>query len=102
MPFITDTRLTETGQTINTIQYQDVGIIVNVTPHVNPEGLVILDVAPEISQVGAQTVAIYSNSHNVAFGSTIRASETARVKTSEIAFMSLSKVNPLEGGNIIP
>ncbi len=52
VPFITDTRLTETGQTINTIQYQDVGIILNVTPHVNPEGLVILDVAPEISQVG--------------------------------------------------
>jgi len=58
VPFITDTRLTETGQTINTIQYQDVGIILNVTPHVNPEGLVILDVAPEISQVGAQTVSI--------------------------------------------
>ena len=58
VPFITDTRLTETGQTINTIQYQDVGIILNVTPHINPEGLVILDVAPEISQITAQTVPI--------------------------------------------
>jgi general secretion pathway protein D len=58
VPFITDTRLTDTGQTINTIQYQDVGIILNVTPHINPEGLVILDVAPEISQLADTTVPI--------------------------------------------
>ncbi len=58
VPFITDTRLTDTGQTINTIQYQDVGIILNVTPHINPEGLVILDVAPEISQLTGTTVPI--------------------------------------------
>ncbi|MDB5289423.1 MAG: gspD 1 [Phycisphaerales bacterium] len=58
VPFITDTRLTDTGQTINTIQYQDVGIILNVTPHINPEGLVILDVAPEISQLADTTVTI--------------------------------------------
>ena len=41
VPFITNTRITDTGQQINTIQYQDVGIILNVTPHVNPDGLVI-------------------------------------------------------------
>ena len=58
VPFITDTRITETGQTINTIQYQDVGIILNVTPHINPEGLVILDVSPEISELTGTTVPI--------------------------------------------
>src|SRR5665213_3596636 len=58
VPFVTNTQLTETGQTINTIQYQDVGIILNVTPHINPEGLVILDVAPEISQLTGTTVPI--------------------------------------------
>ncbi|HET6251794.1 MAG TPA: secretin N-terminal domain-containing protein [Tepidisphaeraceae bacterium] len=58
VPFITNTQLTDTGQTINTIQYQDVGIILNVTPHINPEGLVILDVSPEISQITGTTVPI--------------------------------------------
>ena len=61
VPFITNTQITDTGQQINTIQYQDVGIILNVTPHINPEGLVILDVAPEISQLTGSTVAISAN-----------------------------------------
>ncbi|HWE01356.1 MAG TPA: secretin N-terminal domain-containing protein [Tepidisphaeraceae bacterium] len=58
VPFITNTQITDTGQQINTIQYQDIGIILNVTPHINPEGLVILDVAPEISQLTGTTVPI--------------------------------------------
>ena len=58
VPFITDSRTTDLGQTINTIQYQDIGIILNVTPHINNEGLVILDVAPEISQLTGTTVPI--------------------------------------------
>jgi general secretion pathway protein D len=58
VPFITDTRITDTGQTINTLQYQDIGIILDVTPHINPDGLVILDVSPEISQLTGQTVPI--------------------------------------------
>ncbi len=58
VPFITDTRTTDLGQTLNTIQYQDVGIILNVTPHINEEGLVILDVTPEISQLTTSTVPI--------------------------------------------
>ncbi len=58
VPFITNSRTTDLGQTLNTIQYQDIGIILNVTPHINPEGLVILDVAPEISQLTGTTVPI--------------------------------------------
>lgn len=58
VPFITATRMTETGQTINTIQYQDIGIILKVTPHINPAGLVILDVTPEISALTGTTVPI--------------------------------------------
>ena len=49
VPIITDSRTTDTGQTINTIAYKDVGIILNVTPHINPDGKVIMDVAPQIS-----------------------------------------------------
>jgi len=51
VPFITNSRTTETGQTVNTIEYQDIGIILNVTPHINPQGLVIMEVAPEISHI---------------------------------------------------
>ena len=58
VPFITSSRITDTGQTINTIQYQDIGIILNVTPHINPAGLVILDVTPEISALTGTTVPI--------------------------------------------
>ncbi len=58
VPFIRNSRTTETGQTINTIEYEDVGIILTVTPHVNPEGLVIMDVVPEISTITDTTVPI--------------------------------------------
>ncbi len=58
VPFVTDTRTTDTGQTINTIQYQDIGIILNVTPHINPDGIVVMDVAPEISALTDATVKI--------------------------------------------
>jgi type II secretion system protein D len=58
VPFITDTRVEALGGQINTIQYQDVGIILQVTPHINPDGLVILDVTPEISQLTTSTVPI--------------------------------------------
>ncbi|QOV88111.1 secretin N-terminal domain-containing protein [Humisphaera borealis] len=58
VPFITNTRITDQGQQINTIEYQDVGIILNVTPHISPDGLVIMDVIPEISQLTNSTVPI--------------------------------------------
>jgi general secretion pathway protein D len=58
VPFITNTRTTDTGQTINTIQYQDIGIILDVVPHINPDGLVIMDVAPEISALTGTTIPI--------------------------------------------
>ena len=58
VPFITNTRITDTGQTINTIEYDDIGIILNVTPHINPQGLVTLDVYPEISALTGDRVNI--------------------------------------------
>ena len=58
VPFIRDSRTTDQGSTINTIEYEDIGIILNVTPHINPDGLVIMDVAPEISTLTGNTVPI--------------------------------------------
>jgi len=58
VPFINNSRITDTGQTINTLDYKDVGILLDVVPHINSDGLVILDVAPEISALTGQTVPI--------------------------------------------
>jgi len=37
---------------------KSVGIILDVIPHINPEGVVTLQVAPQISQLTAQTVTV--------------------------------------------
>lgn len=58
VPFITNSRVTDNGQTINTIQYQDIGIILEVTPHITSERLVEMEVTPEISTLTAETVPI--------------------------------------------
>ncbi|UCD51145.1 MAG: hypothetical protein JSW27_00660, partial [Phycisphaerales bacterium] len=74
VPFINNTRTTETGQTINTIQYEDIGIILEVTPSINPEGLVIMDVRPEISTTTPKTVPISETVDAAVFAK--RSSET--------------------------
>ncbi len=58
VPFIRDTRTTDTGQTINTIEYEDIGIILEVTPYINDEGLVIMDLSQEISAISGESVPI--------------------------------------------
>jgi type II secretion system protein D len=60
VPFVNDTRITDTGQQINNIVYRDIGLSLNVTPHINPDGVVIMDVVPELSQLTSQTVPISS------------------------------------------
>lgn len=58
VPFITNSRVTENGTTINTIQYENVGIILTVTPRINPDGFVKLEVKPEISSLASSSVTI--------------------------------------------
>ena len=61
VPYVTASRVTEGGTTVNTIQYQDVGIILAVTPRISPDGFVKMDVAPEISSISDATVSISEN-----------------------------------------
>jgi len=56
VPIPTNSRVTDTGQTINSVEYTDIGIILNVTPHINVDGVVTLDVNPEISSLSGQSV----------------------------------------------
>jgi len=58
VPFVTNSRTDTLGNIINTVQYDDVGIILRVTPFISEDGLVEMIVAPEISSVGEQTVPI--------------------------------------------
>jgi general secretion pathway protein D len=61
VPFITNSRITEDGQTLNTITYDDIGILLDVIPHINPDGLVIMDVVPTISALTGDTIPISDN-----------------------------------------
>jgi general secretion pathway protein D len=56
VPIPTNSHVTDTGQTINSVEYTDIGIILNVTPHINVDGIVTLDVNPEISSLSGQSV----------------------------------------------
>lgn len=65
VPFITNSRISDTnGDTINTVQYQDIGIILRVTPFITSEGNVEMIVSPEISSLSATTVPISSTQNS--------------------------------------
>ncbi len=51
VPFVTNSRITQNGDTVNTIQYRDVGIILRVTPQVNEDGHVKMVIHPEVSSI---------------------------------------------------
>ncbi|MEW6237850.1 MAG: hypothetical protein AB1656_20885 [Candidatus Omnitrophota bacterium] len=58
VPFISNSRITQDGQTINTVVYDDIGIILRVTPYISDNGLVEMDLSPEISTLTGETVPI--------------------------------------------
>jgi len=58
VPFVRESRITESGTTLSTIQYEDVGINLYVTPRINPDGFVRLEVEPEISSLSESTVQV--------------------------------------------
>jgi general secretion pathway protein D len=58
VPLVTNVRYDTLGNQINTVTYQDVGIILRVTPFITSGGLVEMIIAPEISGLSDQTVTI--------------------------------------------
>ena len=58
VPFIKNSQVTDAGGVLNTVEYEDIGIILVVTPHINADGVVEMDVAPEISALAAESVQI--------------------------------------------
>jgi general secretion pathway protein D len=65
IPFITNTRFDTVGNQINTVQYQDVGIILRVTPFITTDGMVEMIVSPEISNLSAKTIPISTGANPV-------------------------------------
>jgi len=59
VPVITDVVVTS-GVVTPSVNYQDVGVILNVTPIVNPDGYVSMEIAPEISAIGTSSVSVGS------------------------------------------
>ncbi|MCX7426828.1 MAG: hypothetical protein NTW96_14520 [Planctomycetia bacterium] len=53
VPRITGTTINETGQ-VNNIQMEDVGLILGVTPRISPEGMVVMELDAEKSELGPQ------------------------------------------------
>lgn len=61
VPIPTTNQITEAGQTINSVSYQPVGIILRVTPFITTNRTVEMIVSPEISSLSTQTVNISNN-----------------------------------------
>jgi type II secretion system protein D len=54
----TSTSISDGGRTSSTIEKEDVGVILEVTPSINPDGFVRMDIKPEISSLSARTTQI--------------------------------------------
>jgi len=58
-PFVTSSQTSSEGTSIrNNIVYDDVGISLRVTPHINPDGVVNLDIFPETARRSESTIQI--------------------------------------------
>ncbi|MCI0364367.1 MAG: hypothetical protein L0219_10820, partial [Phycisphaerales bacterium] len=61
IPLITDSRVTERGDTINSFRYENVGVNLSVTPRIAPDGFVKLEVGTTNSTVSSSTVQVNRN-----------------------------------------
>ncbi len=77
VPFINSSRITDDGQTINTVIYEDIGIMLTVTPFITQEGLVEMMLSPEISTITDETVPISDTVNSPVFAK--RAADTVVV-----------------------
>lgn len=51
VPLITSSRVTDQGDTINTVTYEDVGVILDVLPRIGSDGQIQMEVKPQLSSV---------------------------------------------------
>jgi general secretion pathway protein D len=58
VPLITSSRVTDQGDTINTITYENIGLTLDVLPRIGSDGTIQMEVQPTISSVGTQSTPI--------------------------------------------
>lgn len=58
VPIVQSTSVSDSGQVLSQVTYEEVGIILDVEPNINPDGYVYLRVAPEISAITGSNVPI--------------------------------------------
>ena len=102
VPFIRNTQISNTGQQINTVEYEDIGIILRVTPFITSDGLVEMIVAPEISTITDQTIPITDTIDAPVFAK--RSAETVVVTGSgkTVVIGGLMERNKIESVRKIP
>ena len=78
IPIITgSTVIGQNGNVVNTISYQDVGIILRVTPFISSDGMVEMIVAPEISSLANQGITLSTGTGGNSFNAPIINSRSA-------------------------
>lgn len=58
VPTVQDITVSAAGVVTPSVTYEEVGVILTVTPIINPDGFVNLEVAPEISAIGTSSVTV--------------------------------------------
>ncbi|MBI5799210.1 MAG: hypothetical protein HZA92_00580 [Verrucomicrobia bacterium] len=82
VPLITDSRVTERGDTINSFRYEDIGVNLTVTPKISPDGFVKLELNTTNSSVSSGTVEI-NKSATVPIINQRRANTTVSVQNGQ-------------------
>ncbi len=102
VPFITSSQTTEQGNTINVIQYEDIGIILRVTPFITKDGLVEMILAPEISTITDETVPISETVNSPVFAK--RSADTVVVTPNgqTVVIGGMMEDNNIEVENKVP
>ncbi|NUQ45235.1 MAG: hypothetical protein HUU22_04280 [Phycisphaerae bacterium] len=82
VPFVRGSQTTDSGQVNAQVEYQEVGIKLDVTPNINPDGWVYLQVRPEISAITDSSVPL-GNGINAPIFTQRSAETTVVVKDGE-------------------
>lgn len=101
-PFIVDSTRTDNDSVVNTVDYRDIGISLEVTPSINSDGLVIMDVKPEISNVAADTVTISEDFDATVFNTRTAEARVAVPHGSTIVIGGLMQDTEVESVEKIP
>ena len=62
VPYLSQSTLTSTSNVVKSVQYQQTGVIIDVTPRVNSGGLMMMDISQEVSDVSTAVTTTGLNS----------------------------------------